>query len=631
MRESRRVEKEAYDQSKRTFLKYFLAGSAVVALETTGVGKLTSFLSKAHAAEGVSPYKGLYPIGEGFPQSVASGDPTSSGMMLWTRVDPSKENGFSTAEITSDVIYYIENASPDNDETLMDAIDQGKFVMFEVSTTEDFSNVVVKGFSPIWKDHDNVVRIDLDGKLAPNQTYYYRFTTKKGYVSRTGTCKTLPQENSQVASAKIGYVSCQDYTNGYFNALGHMADEEMLFFLHLGDYIYESVGDAAYQGNLKDRQIKLPSGQAKAFTKEDYRKLYQTYRGDKDLQKLHERHGMVATWDDHEFANDAHYPAVAPDDNPESDPARRLVANQVWFEYMPARVPYDGTKSFEESIKIYRAVTIGNLATILLTDERLYRNAHPCGQGTLDRYISGGCEAINHSERTMLGKPQRDWFLNELKNANSTWKIWGNEVQITQMKLLNRYLNLDAWDGFAYERDLIAQAIINGKIDNFIALTGDFHTFEASYLQYKYDRTSEKYGVELMVGSVTSSNLRETLRNALNQAPDTSGPIPIDAAQELIDIVKGRLSGVTTITAEILFKEIQKIVKLENPWIELFDSTTHGYAVLELSNTKATWTAYAVDNIESPNAAKSLLWQCEVPNGEVKINITQGQDLITQS
>jgi alkaline phosphatase D len=624
-----RREFEAYDSSKRTFLKYFLAGSAVVAMETTGISKLTSFVSnKALAAEGVTPYKGLQPVGEGFPQSVASGDPTSSGMMLWTRVDPSLEDGLSTEEITSNIIYYLENTTANNDESLAEAIEQGKFVMFEVSTTKDFSSVVLKGFSPIWKDHDNVVRIDLDGQLKPSQTYYYRFITKKGYVSKTGACKTLPVDNSQVASAKIGYVSCQDYTNGYFNALGHMAEEEMLFFLHLGDYIYESVGDAAYQGNLKDRQIKLPSGQAKAFTKEDYRKLYQTYRGDKDLQKLHERHGMVATWDDHEFANDTYYPAVAPDDNPESDPARRLIANQVWFEYMPARVPYDGTKSFEESIKIYRTVTIGNLATILLTDERLYRDAHPCGQGTLDRYISGGCEGINNSDRSMLGSTQREWFLNELKNAGGTWKIWGNEVQITQLKLLNRYMNLDAWDGFAYERDVIAQTVMNNKINNFIALTGDFHTFEASYLQYKYDKTSEKYGVELMVGSVTSSNLRETLRNALNQAPDTSGPIPIDAASELIDIVKGRLSEGATITAELLFKEIQQIVKAENPWIELFDSTTHGYALLELTNTKATWTAYSVDNIETPNASKSLLWQCEVPNGEAKINVTQGQGLI---
>lgn len=149
-------------------------------------------------------------------------------------------------------------------------------------------------------------------------------------------------------------------------------------------------------------------------------------------------------------------------------------------------------------------------------------------------------------------------------------------------------------------------------------------------MQYKYEKDSEKYGVELMVGSVTSSNLRETLRNALNQAPDTSGPIPIEAADELINLVKGRLGEGAALTAEVLFKEIQQIVKADNPWIQLFDSTTHGYALLELTNAKATWTAYSVDNIEKPQSKKSLLWQCEVPNGEVKINVTQGQGLVPQ-
>ncbi|NMH67397.1 hypothetical protein HF072_01070 [Bacillus sp. RO3] len=612
-----------YDKSRRTFLKYFLAGSAVMALETSGISRLTSMVSRAEAATAVEPYAPAQAIGKGFPQSIASGDPTPTGAMLWTRVDPSEETGLTNKEFSSEVIYWLENKSA-NDSSLEEGINQGKFIMFEISKKADFSTVEMRGFSPIWKDHDHVVRVDLDGKLASQQAYYYRFITKSGLVSKTGRFKTLPAEGTDVQSASIGYVSCQDYTNGYFNALGYMADEEMDFFLHLGDYIYESVGDAAYQGNLEDRQIKLPSGQGKAFTIQDYRKLYQTYRSDKDLQKLHENHAMIGIWDDHEFANDTYYPAVAPDDNPESDPARRLIANQVWFEYIPARVPYNANGTFEDSIKIYRSITLGNLASIIMTDERLYRSAHPCGQETLDRYLAAGCEDINLSSRTMLGKTQKDWFLNELKNAKGTWKIWGNEVQVTQLKVQGNYLNLDAWDGYAYERQQIAQTVLNNGINNFLALTGDFHTFEASYMQNEYVANGEKFGVELMVGSVTSSNLRETLRNSLNAAPDASSPIPMDAADELVKVLKGKFSEGTTLTAELLFKELQNIVKVENPWIDLFDSTTHGYAVLQLTKTKAKWTAYSVDNIEKPQATKKLLWQCEVPNGEVKINVLEG-------
>ncbi|WP_197046775.1 alkaline phosphatase D family protein [Oceanobacillus salinisoli] len=624
----RKVENMTYDDSRRIFLKYFLAGTAVLAFETSGLGKLGTMVSRVGAAPKVSPYIAQQEPGKGFPQSIASGDPTDSGMMLWTRVDPSLETGFSNIEINSKLIYWMEKPGVKNDPSLKEEIENGKFVMFEVSKTEDFSTVEVSGFSPIWKEYDNIVRVDLDTMLEPNQVYYYRFITKSGLVSNTGKSKTLPSVDSDVHSATIAYISCQDYTNGYFNALRHLADEEIDFFLHLGDYVYESVGDASYQGGLKDRRINLPSGKSKAFTLEDYRTLYQTYRSDHDLQKLHENHSMVAIWDDHEFANDTYYPAVAPDDNQESDPGRRLFANQVWFEYMPARVPYDSSKSFEESIKIYRSVTIGNLATIFMTDERLYRSAHPCGEGQLDRYFTNGCENRNKSNRSMLGFNQRDWFIKELKNTDSTWKIWGNEVQVTQLKLLNRFFNLDAWDGFPYERDVIAQTVMNEGIQNFIALTGDFHTFEASYLQYDYNDSGEKYGVELMVGSVTSSNLREAIRNILQEVPDTSSPIPNGAVSELVRTLQTTLGSLSTLTAELLFKELQNIIKVENPWIELFDSTTHGYALLTLTKSKAICTAYSIDNIEKPQSTKSLLWQCEIPNGEVDIIVNKDNHIL---
>jgi hypothetical protein len=45
LEKDRRMEKQAYDSSKRTSLKYFLAGSAVVVLETTGRGNLLPFRS----------------------------------------------------------------------------------------------------------------------------------------------------------------------------------------------------------------------------------------------------------------------------------------------------------------------------------------------------------------------------------------------------------------------------------------------------------------------------------------------------------------------------------------------------------------------------------------------------------
>ncbi|MBN2908603.1 alkaline phosphatase D family protein [Polycladomyces sp. WAk] len=42
-----------------------------------------------------------------------------------------------------------------------------------------------------------------------------------------------------------------------------------------------------------------------SFPLADCRTPYQTYRSDPDLQRLHERHAMIAIWDDHEFAMDS--------------------------------------------------------------------------------------------------------------------------------------------------------------------------------------------------------------------------------------------------------------------------------------------------------------------------------------
>lgn len=617
------------DKGRRKFLKYFLAGSALVVLENSSFKMPFSLTSRAEAAAISNEFEPVFYPGNGFPQSVASGDPTPTGALLWTRIDPQISNGISSESIDFSLVQWLDSGSEKMTRAVKDMIEQGKFVMFEISTTQNFTNTVLKGFAPIWNSFDNIVRIDVDTKLAPHTIYYYRFITKSGYVSQTGRFRTLQQE-SDTKPVKFGYLTCQDYTNGYFNAIDHLAEEEMDFVLHVGDYIYESVGDPLYQSPIPGREIRLPSGGPKAMTMEDYRTLYRTYRADPSLQKLHENHAIIGIWDDHEFANDTYYPAIAPDDSLSPDPERRLTANQVWFEYMPARVKFDKSLGFENSIKIYRNIKIGQLAELILTDQRLYRSPHACGPSTTDKYFNGGCADIDNPRRSMLGNPQKTWFLDQMAGSDALWKIWGNEVQFSQLTLLGRYLNLDAWDGYRAERRQIATHIKQNGIKNVIALTGDFHTFEAGLMKvdYENDADSEAIGVELMVGSVTSSNLREAIRNSLNNTSTVSSPVPLPVIDEIVGILKGRLNVLTTITSELIFKELQNIIKVENPWIKLIDSSTHGYAVLELSALKAKWTTYSVDQIESPGAKKSLLWQIEIPKDKPAINVVEEDHLV---
>ncbi|WP_199614167.1 alkaline phosphatase D family protein [Paenibacillus alkalitolerans] len=621
------------DKTRRIFLKSLLAGSALLVAESLSGNSLVNMVK---AADNEKPsnlpiFTPVYSPGAGFPQSVASGDPTPSGVILWTRVDPSIIQGVSGNEYNPGLMEWIQDSSKSKvNSSVVEAINNGQFIMFEISTEPDFSSTVLRGYAPIYSDFDNVVKIDLDGYLSPRTTYYYRFVTKPGYVSKAGKFKTLPESDAYLSSARFAYISCGDYTNGYFNVLRFIAEEELDFVVHLGDYVYESVGDPTYQNPLPDRQITLPSNTSKAFTIDDYRTLYHTYRSDPDMQKMHENHAIIAIWDDHEFANDTYYPAVAPDDSLESSPARRLTANQVWFEYMPARVTFDPTLGFKDSLKIYRSMKLGNLAELILTDERLYRSSHPCGEGEIgERYLADGCDKIHDPNQSMLGvttSDQRNWFLNRVKTSTAVWKIWGNEVQFVPLKLLGKYVNLDAWDGFAGERKLISQELKDAGVQNFIVITGDFHTFEANVMKvdYENDPDSSAIGIELMVGSVTSSNLKELIEQAVYGRITNSNPLPLPVMKEIIERFMGPITVISDAIVSEAINKLTSLLRIENPWIKLFDSTTHGYCILELTMNKATWTAYSVDTVKSRNASKRLLWQCEVPQGRTTLNVIAG-------
>lgn len=597
------------DEKRRTLVKALFTGTAYLLLDSSPLF--------AQANESNGPYSPRYRPGEGFPQSVASGDPTPTGAILWTRVDPAVTQGIGKDEF--DPRLFARDAPAT--ETFA-ALRRGSFVRFEVATDPDFGRVVRRGYAPIYRDFDNVVKVDLDGQLQPRSLYYYRFTTLDGHTSRVGRFKTVAAETAALTTLRLGCVTCGDYTSGYYHAYRLLAQEEVDLVVHLGDYIYEAVGAEGYQNPLPDRQIQLPSGNVKATTLEDYRTLYRIYRSDPDLQALHERHAMAVIWDDHEFANDA-YAATAPDDNPTPDPLRRNAASQAWFEYMPARVQFDAAADFQSAIRLYRSIKFGNLAELLLTDERLYRSAHPCGESTVgQRYLSPGCPRMFDAEQTMFGAEQRAWFLRRLNDSTSVWKVWANEVQFTQFKILGLYLDLDAWDGYAAERTRLLEAIQRSRVQNFVALTGDLHSFEANIIPSRFSLIwpGRPLGVELMTGSVTSGNLRELIEQRFSGSFCRNAPLPTDTADGLLGILHAD-------SADDFFNKLALLVSLENPWIKFFNSSEHGYSVLELSPRMLTWTAYAVGDTRSrAGANKRTLYRCEVPEGTPSLRTLEQND-----
>lgn len=325
------------------------------------------------------PFRG--PLEDGsafFPQSVCSGDPKPDRFILWTRVLDAKAKG--------DVA-----------------------LQFQVGLDDQFKTVHLlgkdgaigsdkAGKATAKADFDHCVKLRLTG-LKPATTYFYRFvleTEGKRYVSRTGRTRTAPAADADV-KVRFAVVSCQDYNGKVFNTYRQLAKQEIDFFVHLGDYVYETTGDSSFQDTAVRRlQFSDPASaivfhagdKAKEFhaakSISNYRDMYRVMRTDPDLQRMHERVPMIAIWDDHEFSDDCHGQTATYFDGEkdEKDPARRLAADQAWFEFIPVdfldapTFTFDAKDAFPGKFRIYRDFTFGKHVHLVMTDQRRYRSDH---------------------------------------------------------------------------------------------------------------------------------------------------------------------------------------------------------------------------------------------------------------
>ncbi len=423
-----------------------------------------------------------------FPQSVASGDPRADGAMLWTRVVPTSVDAVASAPDAGDFSIRILVTTADNGSRL--------------GTSDALSGaLVVDNSVPVYARYDHTVRNKLSG-LQPGTVYFYQFVA--GDVrSRVGRFKTAPTRDADVAELKFAFISCQDWSVNHWAGFESLAQEDIDFVVHLGDYIYETVGEAFQSGAVESRHdpLALPDGSFKsgnsgakyATTLADYRYLYKKYRTDPRLQALHERLPFIATWDDHEFSDDCWQDAETYDngsynastgigDNTHQS-ARRRGANQAWFEFMPADVSYDSTTASFQNVRIYRDLPFGKLAHFIVTDERLYRADHiipeaapnPATGAALgsvgSRYfvpadtrdaieaakmkaVSAGSDAL--APASILGTTQRDWWKQTMSSSTATWKLWCNEVSLLRMGL----------DGTAAVATLLALQSVNTVAGN---------------------------------------------------------------------------------------------------------------------------------------------------------------------
>lgn len=328
-----------------------------------------------------------------FPQSIASGDPKPDSVILWARaVDPARDG--------MDIALEIEVALDEAFADLVSIDGKTSFPVTALAASDGCVKVKVKG-------------------LTPATTYYYRFLITVGgvvYGSRAGRTRTAPSADADV-TVRFAYVSCQDFIGRHYNSHLELANHEFDFFVHLGDYVYETTGDPSFQNPTDTRKMVFsdtagaitfgtadkPYYAAKSLS--NYRDLYKTIRGDKNLQRVHERYPMIAIWDDHEYSNDCHGATAAyyNEAQGELDETRRKSANKAWFEFMPVdyadeNFTYDEAAPYPSDIKIYRDFKFGKNVHLVMTDLRSYRADHLIHEGAYP-----GAVAIDEPGLTALG------------------------------------------------------------------------------------------------------------------------------------------------------------------------------------------------------------------------------------
>ena len=408
-----------------------------------------------------------------FVHGVASGDPLTDRVILWTRLTPypASAGGLDPNSM---------------DELLVD---------FVVATDPALENVVGMGRANTSAARDFTVKLDASG-LTPATTYYYQFfdPARPEVRSPLGRTRTLPE--GAVERARLAMVSCSCYALGYFHTYADIAGRSDLdAVLHLGDYIYE-YGPDTYQDNMVGR----PHDPAhEIITLLDYRTRHAQYKTDPDLQEAHRQHPFITIWDDHETANDAWRDgAQNHTEGAEGSYAdRRNAALTAYHEWMPIR-DLDST----DLTKIYRTFRFGDLCDLIMLETRTKRDQQDGRQK-------------DSPGRTLLGNEEAVWLEGELRasfNRGTAWRVIGQQVMFGQLTVFGNTLNNDQWDGYSASRTRLLDFVENEGIDNLVILTGDIHSAWAmDVARNPYDRAAYDpdtgagaLAVEFVCTSVTS-------------------------------------------------------------------------------------------------------------------------------
>ena len=408
---------------RRAFLRRAFAVAAA--------GFLAPGVVRAQVRAGIRAYP--------FTLGIASGAPTATGVVLWTRLAPEPLAGGGLGPGSIDV-------------------------RWEIAHDERFSRIARRGTAIAQASRAHAVHVEVEG-LDPARWYHYRFIAG-GEASAVGRTRTAPSAGAGDERLRLALASCQHFEQGFFVAHRHLAADAPDLVAFVGDYIYESSWG-------REHVRKHRAGEPRSLA--EYRDRYAQYKSDADLQAAHACAPWLLTWDDHEVDND-----YANDRGHDLDPdflARRAAAYRAYFEHQPLR---PGVLRAGGEMRLYGEHAWGALANLFVLDDRQYRAHQACPRASRGGSNVVGPECTERTEegRTMLGAAQERWLGDGLAASRSQWNL---VVQQTLMAPAGRGDGkgvrhwTDGWDGYPRARERFLDALVASGAANPVVLGGDVH------------------------------------------------------------------------------------------------------------------------------------------------------------
>jgi alkaline phosphatase D len=402
-----------------------------------------------------------------FVLGVASGSPTTNGIILWTRLLHESLSSLSVP------------------------------VRWEIASDERMQRVVRHGSEFATPEWAHSVHIEVAG-LQPGREYWYRFIAG-GQVSAIGRTRTAPALGAKSERLRIAVASCQKYENGFYNAYRQMLDEDLDLVVHVGDYIYEY--ESAGRGTVRG------DGSGEAFTLDDYRARYALYKSDTDLQTIHAAYPWLMTWDDHEVAND-YAGDTTYDQSGEEFLVRRAAAYRAYYEHMPlprSAIPVG------PNMRLHALHNYCDLVQIHMLDSRQYRSPLACLGADDTGGPGASCAALFDAARTKLGKQQEAWLYAALGQSKARWNLLAQGTPMAHVDLdpgPGVAYRRDSWDGYPAARQRLLDAVVATQVSNPVVIDGDIHAFQVANLNKQANEIESRIvASEFTTTSITSSGV----------------------------------------------------------------------------------------------------------------------------